>query len=148
MSPRKHGHAIAQTPEYQAWGQMISRCYNLNHQQYKNYGARGISVCDDWRFDFTSFLSDMGSRPSSAHSLDRINNNLGYYPENCRWATLKEQNNNTRSNRMCVVDGVQLTIAQAVDKTRLNRKTVYTRLHRGWPIEKALSTPARGQAQP
>ena len=84
------------TKEYTSWGGMKQRCYNINNPDYKNYGGRGITVCDRWLESFENFIDDMGLKPTPQHSIDRINNNLGYSSENCRWATSKQQNNNTR----------------------------------------------------
>lgn len=92
-------HNLCNTIEYRAWGNLISRCYNQNHQAYKNYGGRGIKVCASWRDKtngFSNFLADMGKRPSAKHSIDRINNDGNYEPGNCRWATAKQQRNNQR----------------------------------------------------
>jgi len=95
---RRHGHNRGPgkiSPTYEAWCSMKTRCYNPRSANYKYYGARGISVCDRWDL-FDNFLSDMGERPSPDLSLDRINNELGYFPENCRWATRSEQRRNQR----------------------------------------------------
>lgn len=89
-------HGKTKTPEYTAWNNMRKRCYNPKIKQYKDYGGRGIIMCDEWKDDFTQFLLDVGKRPSPELSIDRINNDLGYFKYNVRWATRKEQNNNQR----------------------------------------------------
>lgn len=83
------------TSEYKSWASMLQRCSNPNHEAYKNYGGRGISVCDRWH-DFRSFLDDMGERPTPQHTLERKHNDLGYSPSNCIWATKSEQALNRR----------------------------------------------------
>lgn len=95
----KHGDNRSnnkKTPEYRAWYSMKTRCYNSNIKRYADYGGRGIRVCERWLSSYENFLEDMGRKPSSQHSLDRIDNNLNYEPSNCRWATHSEQNNNKR----------------------------------------------------
>lgn len=93
----KHGHNRVgkRTTEYVIWSRMIDRCHKVNHNKYKDYGARGIKVCSRW-LDFKNFLEDMGKRPSKKHTLDRIDYNGNYEPQNCRWATYSEQNRNQR----------------------------------------------------
>ncbi len=98
----KHGHSRRsgarklRTPEYQTWEGMKQRCHNPRFPRFKDWGGRGIIVCDRWRDDFKAFLEDMGARPSSGHSIDRINNDGNYEPSNCRWATTSEQSANKR----------------------------------------------------
>lgn len=95
---RKHG--LYGTPTYVSWQAMKARCANPAHHEWHRYGGRGITVCDRWRDDFAAFLRDMGARPSLAHSLDRFPNNDGNYePENCRWATRKQQAENATRGR-------------------------------------------------
>lgn len=107
-------HRLAYHPQFHAWQQMRERCRNPRDPAYRNYGGRGITVCDRWQ-NFTNFLTDMGARPSPIHSLDRIDNNGNYEPGNCRWATRSQQNRNTRRNPLRGIDGERISWHQAAD---------------------------------
>lgn len=87
-------HGMSYSPEYKAWMNTKDRCTNPNYKGFAQYGGRGISVCDRWANSFENFFADMGERPSPSHSVDRINNDLGYSPDNCRWASLEQQARN------------------------------------------------------
>lgn len=135
---KKHGHSPHRgaSPTYRTWSGMIQRCKNPNEPAFNRYGGRGITVCDDW-LNFEGFLADMGERPKGK-SLDRIDNNGGYCPENCRWATRKEQSNNTRTNRRITYKGKTKTLAEWSRCTGIKPSTLRTRLWRGWSIRRAL----------
>ena len=131
-------HGMTNTFEYNAWHHMKQRCINKSNHAYKNYGGRGITICKRW-LNFENFYKDMGKRPRGM-SLDRVDNNKGYYKENCRWATVVEQNNNMRSNHFLTYNGETQTIAWWVAKLGINRGTLYSRIYRGWSIERAFTT--------
>ena len=108
----RHGHSLRGklSSEYMTWGDMMNRCKNATHKAYANYGGRGITVCERWK-NFSNFIADMGARPHFG-MLDRKDNSLGYSPENCRWATRTEQNNNRRNNIILTHEGKTMTLSQ------------------------------------
>jgi hypothetical protein len=107
---------------------------------YSDYGGRGIQVCERWRTSFMAFLADMGERPSTEHSLDRIDNDGNYEPGNCRWATKQIQARNRRCNRVISLNGEARTVAEWSELLGVSPRTIYSRLNKGQPIERALST--------
>lgn len=145
----KHGHTAGgqTTAEYRIWNGMLRRTTKPSEPAFPLYGGRGIGVCDRW-LSFENFLADMGPRPSAKHSLDRIDNDAGYSPENCRWATQREQCANMRKNRWLTFDGRTQIIADWARETGLPSGTISNRLALGWSVERALTTPARPPAKP
>lgn len=139
--PVKHG--MYDTPEHQAWTHMTYRCRNHSAQKYNRYGGRGISVCCRWQGmdGFVNFFADMGRRPSPGHSLDRIDNNGNYCPENCRWATKEEQNCNRGDSVFLSYNGVRMTVSQWSREIGINVRTLSLRVEAGWADERALTTP-------
>lgn len=129
------------TPEYRSWQKMIQRCTNPNGNAYHHYGGRGITVCDRWLHSFENFLVDMGERPSLSHSIDRIDTNKGYSPDNCRWATKKEQSRNTRRNIMVTYNGKTQCISAWAEELGINKKTLSDRIKRWESLEIAFNTP-------
>jgi hypothetical protein len=110
--------------ELTAWKNMHIRCKPGNEIYDEAYAKRGITVCDRWQ-DFSAFLQDMGKKPSKDHTLDRKDNNKGYFPDNCRWATAKEQSNNTRKNRWITWEGERKTIAQWAEHWNMDYDSLY-----------------------
>ena len=143
---RTHGNCRgdgSKSRTYRAWAAMKCRCDNPQHKSYANYGGRGIKVCDRWSSSdgYPNFLADMGT-PSTGQSLDRIDNNGNYSPENCRWADAKTQQRNSRRTRMLTFAGETLPLKTWAERQGLERNTVDYRLKRGWSVEKALTTPS------
>lgn len=137
----KHGGAKGgrRSPECSIWRGMVRRCHDPKEKSYARYGALGITVCERWRSDFAAFLSDMGPRPSPAHSIDRKNGAKGYSPDNCRWATDEEQSLNRRATIRVRVNGEEMPLGKAADALGLVRSTVYARVDRsGLPVVFAL----------
>lgn len=130
-------HNLSRSLTYRAWANMLDRCKNPNNSHWNRYGGRGISVCDQWK-SFDCFLKDMGEKPDRM-SLDRIDNNGNYDPSNCRWATKKEQVNNTSKNHLLSFNGRSQTIAQWSDEIGINYMTLTWRISNGWSIERALT---------
>ena len=131
-----HGKSRTGSREYACWLAIRQRCTNPSDPRFKDYGGRGIAVCERWT-DFENFLKDMGPRPAGG-SIDRVDNSLGYQPDNCRWATRKQQQNNTRRCVVLTFRGESLTATQWAERIGIKPHTLLTRIKRGWSVEKAL----------
>jgi len=132
-------HGRSYTREYDSWKHAKQRCFNPNDHAYHWYGARGITMCDEWKNSFEAFFRDMGPCPEG-RSLDRRDNNLGYFAGNCRWATRTEQTNNRRRQRDITYQGETLNIMQWAKRLGINGRTLHNRIYRShWPIEKAMT---------
>jgi hypothetical protein len=140
----RHGCASGgmANPAHRAWSDMKSRCYNPRNNRYYRYGARGIQVCDRWLHSFENFLADMGPRPSPKHSIDRIDNDKDYCPENCKWSTAREQARNRSSCRYLEHNGRRMLISDWAAELGVNRALLTKRLKRGWSVEQTLTTPS------
>lgn len=146
ITQRNITHNMTKSPEYSSWHHIIDRCCNPADKGYKNYGGRGITICDKWRKSFKAFYDYIGSRPSPKHSIDRINNDGNYEPGNIRWASKKVQANNSRHNHHITINGKTKNIAQWAKTVGLNRGTLLYRIKAGWPPVKALFTPTHKKA--
>lgn len=125
-------HGLTHTSEYHIWHDMKRRCRDPRTKAFVNYGARGITVCERWN-SFEAFYQDMGPRPTPKHTIERKDNDAGYAPENCVWATRKEQCNNSRHNRIITFNGKSMTLAQAIESSGISPNTVRRRVDNGWP---------------
>lgn len=130
-------HGLCHTPTYTTWDSMIQRCNNPNNENYHRYGGRGISVCDRW-LKFENFIEDIGLRPPR-FTLDRIDNDKGYFKENCRWISQKRQSNNTSRNVKITYDGETHSLSEWAEKLHIHKGTLRNRIFRSqWPVEKAF----------
>jgi hypothetical protein len=140
----KHGGRNNFPSEYPTWVEMRARCNNPKHKSFKSYGGRKIKVCDSWN-EFTNFIKDMGPKPSNRHSIERIDNDGDYCPENCKWATKKEQSNNTRQNVFILYKNNRVTIAQLARRLNCSPFTLFSRKRQGWTDEEIINTPIGGK---
>lgn len=133
---------MSRSHAHNCWCAMTARCMNPKDAAFDRYGGRGITVCERWHW-FEPFFEDMGESPSRFHSIERKDNDLGYSPENCRWATDAEQANNTRRNVFVTRDGITMTVSQWCRALKLPGSAVRQRIYRGMSPEDALATPLR-----
>lgn len=148
LAASKTTHGKSKSKAYGVWSSMLSRCHNIKTPYYPSYGGRGIKVCTEWREDFSLFLRDMGEPPPGM-TIERINNNGDYSPQNCRWATRKEQSANRRNTVRVSAFGETKTLSEWADDNRsvVSLKNIYIRVARGWKPEDAIVTPA-GKRRP
>ncbi len=136
-------HGMSYTVTHKSWRHMKERCLNPKSKSYKDYGGRGITICKRWLDTFENFYEDMGEKPRRL-TLNRIDNDGDYEPDNCKWSSAKEQANNKRSNHILTYNGIVKTLAQWAEYLGIKRGVIDKRLKRGWTIEKALEVPVRG----
>lgn len=131
-------HNLRYSREYKIWTGIKERCYNKNNKNYETYGARGITMDSEWKESFEAFYRDMGDCPSSSHTIDRKDNNLGYFKDNCRWATRKEQANNKTTNILFTINGVTKNLTQWSEHYGVDAGKVAIRISRGMKFENAV----------
>ena len=140
-------HRMSHTRTFRTWLSMKRRCYNPNVRKFANHGGRGIVVCDRWLSDFTAFLVDMGEQPDGM-SLDRIDNDGPYSPDNCRWATASQQARNRRDTVFINIDGVTKPFVDWCEQYGIGYYTARTRIQRyGWDARRAITTPVTGKGR-
>jgi hypothetical protein len=135
---RNTTHGMSYTPEHRCWAKLKERCLNPNGKDWPNYGGRGITVCERWRESFEAFYADMGPRPEG-HSIDRIDHDGNYEPDNCRWATDREQAQNKRVTRFVLLNGEEVALREACRRLGLadRYKAIWQRMKRGQSFEEA-----------
>lgn len=144
LQERNFKHGMAYTPEFNTWNEMKARCNNPKHKKYKNYGGRGIKIYPKWIKSFQTFFDYVGPKPTSEHSIERIDNDKGYFPGNVKWALPVEQANNTRSNHPITIGKSTLNLCQWAKKVGINYQIISYRIRKlGWSPEKAVFQPVR-----
>ena len=134
-------HGWYGTPEYQTWAEMKHRCTAAGARDYQRWGARGIRFCERWE-KFENFILDMGPRPGPGYSLDRIDNYGPYAPENCRWATWKQQANNRSNTDLLTYDGRTMSLSAWAREIGLSQGALWRRIHKsGWSVRRAIGEP-------
>ena len=144
-SARFKTHGLSRTKEYRCWAHMIRRCTDSSSRMFKYYGARGITVCEEWMV-FENFLRHVGHAPTVNHTLDRRDNDKGYEPSNCRWVTMAVQSVNKRSNVYYDFDGHKLTLPEISKRSNIHVATLAARIKNGLTVEQAISKPRKMHA--
>ena len=138
MARYNKSHGLRNTKLYNIWNSMLGRCNRPSQDSYRIYGAKGIKVCKEWH-NFVNFYADMGNSYKDGLSLDRIDNSKGYYKENCRWVTVKEQARNTSRTRWITIDGVTKNLSAWIEDSGLKSSTVRQRYYvLKWDIKRSL----------
>lgn len=132
------GKRSVASPEYRCWKSIKNRCYNPNWKQYNDYGGRGIRVCQRWLDSFEHFLEDMGRKPSHSHSIQRRDNDGNYSPDNCYWATDKEQRRNKRTTNWITIEGETKSRIEWLEELGISKSTFGWRKKQGWSDQEAL----------
>lgn len=138
-----HRHGLRGTPEYKIWKDIVKRCHNERHHSYRNYGGRGITICQQWRTDPKAFCDYVGKRPDSTLTIDRIDNNGNYEPGNVRWATRKTQRRNSRAIRLITIGDTTRPLFVWLEQTGMRRSRYKARRRAGWTEEAALTRSLR-----
>lgn len=134
------GRDLYKTKIYGVWASMRGRCLSPSSTSYHYYGGRGITICERWN-SFDNFAADMAASYVEGLTIERVNNEAGYGPDNCRWATMREQSVNTRRNRFLVYQGRRQTVSQWAAELGISRHTIEARMKKGWPVEHVLALP-------
>jgi len=141
-------HGLTASKVYRAWEHMKTRCTNPNHPATHHYMGRGITVCARWLDSFEAFYEDMGEPPTPKHTLERIDNDGPYNPDNCKWATRTEQMRNRRSTIMLTYAGKTRPLVEWAEQFGLRKTTLRARIRRGWSVENALMIPVKKHTSP
>lgn len=144
----EHGYSsrydLTKLRTYQVWSGIKQRCLNKENLNYFRYGGKGIGICSEWQNSFETFLKDMGEKPAKGYSIDRIDNQKGYFKENCRWATCKQQQQNISTNIMITFGGATRALSYWCDMFQIDHGTVLSRVLRNkkkYSYQEALTTP-------
>lgn len=140
-------HGLSKTRLYRIFNKIRDRCYNPNNPKYNKYGGRGITICDEWLNDFRNFYKwSMANGYKENLTIDRIDGNKGYSPENCRWVDQEEQQNNRSNNHLITYKGETKTLAQWAKELNIKESTIRSRIRYGWSIDKIFETPINNNA--
>lgn len=143
MSTLNRSHGMSYSNEYVSWVKAKDRCFNSKHPAFEKYGGSGIVMCEEWRNSFEAFYAHLGRCPRG-YTLDRIDNSRGYEPGNVRWASKKQQAENSSWPKLVTINGVTKNISDWAAINNVSNATIYNRINKlGWSIEQAISTPAR-----